>query len=159
MPAQAMNYLAFDVGSTMIKRAVINVEHLTVAHITRVPFPEPVAGLPSGSFAVGPSLIVVAVQNLIRTLMFHMPAPDGLLVFSQMGGVILEGADGTQISNYYAWRDQRITQAHPSHSGSYADVLRKRLGGDETKKLGTELRAVSPLAILFWLAKINPLSR
>ena len=150
-----MHYLALDVGSSFIKGAVVNVEHLTVERVTRVPFPEPISGLPPGYFEVDPSLIVAAVRNLIRTLMFHAPAPTGVLVSSQMGGVILTGGDGAPISNYYSWRDQRATQPHPSKSGSYAEVLRKRLGGDEIKKLGNELRAGSPLTILFWLAENN----
>jgi sugar (pentulose or hexulose) kinase len=150
-----MHYLALDVGSSFIKGAVVNVEHLTVEHVTRVPFPEPISELPPGYFEVDPSLIVAAVRNLIRTLMFHAPAPTGVLVSSQMGGVILTGGDGAPISNYYSWRDQRATQPHPSKYGSYAEVLRKRLGGDEIVKLGNELRAGSPLTILFWLAEKN----
>lgn len=146
-----MHFLAIDIGSSFIKGAVLDAEKLTIEHITRVPFPEPIAGLPPGNFEIEPSSVVEATRQLISTLLSHAPRSNGVLFASQMGGVILAEPDGRPLTNYISWRDQRTTERHRSHSGSYLDAIREYLGNGEIQLLGNELRAGSALALLFWL--------
>lgn len=146
-----MHFLALDIGSSFIKGAVLDAEELTIEHVTRVPFPEPIAGLPPGHFEIEPFAVVEATRQLISTLLLYAPKANGVLFASQMGGVILAEPDGKPLTNYYSWRDQRTTQPHPSHPGSYLDAIREYLGSDEIELLGNELRAGSALALLFWL--------
>lgn len=146
-----MHFLALDIGSSFIKGAVLDAENLTIEHVTRVPFPEPIAGLPPEHFEIDPASVVEATRQLISTLLSQAPKAIGILFASQMGGVILAEPDGRPLTNYYSWRDQRTTKRHPSHPGSYLDAIREYLGNDEIQLLGNELRAGSALAILYWL--------
>ena len=46
-----MRYLAVDLGSSFLKGAVLDLDSRSFAHVRRVPFPVPIAGLqpPSGT--------------------------------------------------------------------------------------------------------------
>lgn len=146
-----MHFLALDIGSSFIKGAVLDAEKLTIEHVTRVPFPEPIAGLPPGYFEINPRQMMTAVREVMGELLELAPRSIGALFSSQMGGVILAEPDGKAITNYLSWRDQRATDKNPSYSGSYLDAIREYLGHNEIQLLGSELRAGSPLALLFWL--------
>ena len=41
-----MRYLGIDLGSSYIKGAVLDLDALAIRHIERLPFPEPIPGLP-----------------------------------------------------------------------------------------------------------------
>lgn len=146
-----MHFLALDIGSSFIKGAVLDAEKLTIEHITRVPFPEPIAGLPAGYFEIDPPKVVAAVRQVLGQLMSQSPNFGGVLCSSQMGGVILANHHGIPLTNYISWRDQRTTQPRPDGQGSYLDVVRTRLDEEGTQRLGNELRGGSALAILHWL--------
>jgi sugar (pentulose or hexulose) kinase len=163
---QPMHFLALDIGSSFIKGAVLDAEKLTIEHITRVPFPEPIARLPPGYFEIEPRLVVDAVKEVVASLLEKTPHCHNILFASQMGGVILTKPYSAEpLTNYISWRDQRTTGTHPFTQGSYLGAVRKHLGPERIGKLGNELRAGSALAILFWLeeqgqlpAGANPLA-
>ncbi|MBC7854362.1 MAG: hypothetical protein IAF94_13095, partial [Pirellulaceae bacterium] len=146
-----MHFLALDIGSSFIKGAVLDAKKLTIEHVTRVPFPEPVAGLPPGHFEIEPRQVVTAVREVLEKLHSIVSRSSGVLLSSQMGGVILAEPDGAPITNYVSWRDQRSMGKNPSYPGSYLDAIREYLGDHELQLLGNELRAGSALALLFWL--------
>jgi sugar (pentulose or hexulose) kinase len=146
-----MHFLALDIGSSFIKGAVLDVEKLTIEHVTRVPFPEPIAGLPPGYFEIDPRLIIAAVEEILYALAIRVPDCVGILVSSQMGGVILTEPGGTNPTNYISWRDQRTAIEHWDRHEEYLDAVRRTLGDERVRELGNELRAGSALAILFWL--------
>ena len=146
-----MHFLALDIGSSFIKGAVLDAEKLTIEHVSRVPFPDPIAGLPAGHFEVDPAQVIVAVQQVLEQLLSHASDCRGLLVSSQMGGVILAHPRGQPLSNYISWRDQRTTERQPDSEGSYLEAVRAQLGKEVLYRLGNELRGGSALAILHWL--------
>jgi len=144
-----MHFLALDIGSSFIKGAVLDAEKLTIEHVTRVPFPEPIAGLPAGYFEIDPRLVMEAVREVLEALLSKAAGARGVLFSSQMGGVILANRGGHSLSNYISWRDQRTTEQHHSES-SYLEHARSLLGGC-METLGNEFRAGSSLAIVYWL--------
>lgn len=127
-------------------------------HVTRIPFPEPVAGLARDHFEIEPTQIIKSIRGLLGSLLAFAPKACGILISSQMGGVILTYPDGRLASSYLSWRDQRTVQKHPSCSGSYIDAIYQELGEDEIRKMGNELRAGSPIALLYWLSQHKRLS-
>lgn len=145
-----MHFLALDIGSSFIKGAVLDAENLTIEHGTRVPFPEPIAGLPPGYFEVDPRLVMAAVREVLEKLLTHAPKPVGVQFSSQMGGIILVDAGGNPLSNYISWRDQRTTEQFACGT-TYLEGIRESLGEDGLRNMGSELRAGSPLAILHWM--------
>lgn len=84
-----MHFLALDIGSSFIKGAVLDAEKLTIEHVTRVPFPQPIAGLPAGHLEIEPRRVMVAVCEALNKLLAQTPDCRGIFFSSQMGGVIL----------------------------------------------------------------------
>ena len=72
---------------------------------------------------------------------------------SQMHGLVFTTERGEPRSTLTTWQDQRLLLPHPSGQGTYLDVMRQRLGPDEVRQLGNELRPGQPLGLLFWLAE------
>jgi sugar (pentulose or hexulose) kinase len=147
-----MHILAIDIGSSSIKGAVVDPQDSAVGSTVRMPFPELVAGLPSGHFEVAPAAVLSAVRQVIDELLSAGADVEAILFCGQMGGVILVDRDNRPLTNYLSWRDQRTLAAHPA-GGSYLDAIRRRWTGSEFRELGSELKPGSATSLLFWLAE------
>ena len=146
-----MPILAIDIGSTSIKGAVVEPSDSALGKMVRMPFPEPVAGLPSGHFEVEPAAIVSAARQVIDELLAAADV-EAILSCGQMGGVILVDEGNRPVTNYLSWRDQRTLASHPS-GGTYLDEVRRRWDADEFRELGSELKPGSATSLLFWLSE------
>lgn len=145
--------IALDLGTAFIKGAVIDLDRLCVEHVRRVPFPEPIAGLPPLWCEIDPARVLTAVRDVLQALLASAPDCGGIVMCGQMGGLVLCTESGAALSNYISWRDQRLLQPHPSGQGAYFEVLRQRLRADERRQLGNEVRPGLPVSFLFWLAE------
>lgn len=148
-----MKLIAIDLGTTFIKGAVLNLDELTIHHIVRTAFPPPLPDLPPHFFEVEPQAVVAEVQELLGRLLSLEPEAAGLVMCSQMHGLVLTDPAGRPRSNAITWRDQRTLLPHPSGSGSHFDVIRERIGPEAAVELGNGLRPGLPLCALFWLAE------
>jgi sugar (pentulose or hexulose) kinase len=148
-----MKFIGIDLGSSFIKGAVLDPALLTLSHVARQPFPEPLPGLPANHFEIDPHAVVTAVEAVVAELLSSAPDCQGILFTGQMGGVILADERGRPLTNYLSWRDQRTTTAQRSGTGSCLEVASQRLAGDDLRKTGNELRAGSATSLLFWLAE------
>jgi len=148
-----MLFIGIDLGTSFIKGAVLDLDKLSLSHIRRVPFPEPVAGLPSLFYEVEPLQVVSAFKVLVAELLSYAPNCAGLVMCSQMHSLVLTNDRGNPLSNCITWQDQRVLLPHPSGAGSYFDLLSSRLSPAEQQQLGRELKPSLPLCYLFWLAE------
>jgi sugar (pentulose or hexulose) kinase len=148
-----MRFIGLDLGTSFIKGAVLDLDRLTLSHIRRQPFPEPVSGLPALFYEVEPEKVVVATRLLLEELLALAPDCAGVVMCSQMHGLVLTTEQGEARSNCITWQDQRVLQPHPSGEGSYFEVLSSRLTLTEQRQLGNELKPSLPLCYLFWLAE------
>lgn len=148
-----MTLIAIDLGTSFIKGAVLDLERLSLNHIRRVPFPEIVPGLPSLFYEVDPLQIVAAFRALVVELLAQAPDCSGLVMCSQMHGLVLTNDQGQPFSNCITWQDQRALLPHPSGAGSTFERLSSRLNPAERRQLGNELKPSLPLCYLFWLAE------
>ncbi len=154
-----MPFIGIDLGTSFIKGAVLDVDGLRLSHIVRVPFPTPLPGLPTLHCEYDTDVILAAVRQLLHDLLPHALPCEGLVMCSQMHGLVLTNARGQPASNLTTWQDTRALEPHPSGQGSYFEVLRARLSADETRQLGNELRPDLPVSVLFWLAEQGRLPR
>jgi sugar (pentulose or hexulose) kinase len=145
--------IAIDLGTSSIKGAVVDLESMRLEQIHRLPFPEPIPGLPPLFCEIDPDQIVSAVRGLIHGLLPHAPDCSGIVMCGQMGGLVLATEAGVPLSNYISWRDQRLLMRPPSGASTYFDMLSQRLSPDERRQLGNEVRPGLPLSYLFWLAQ------
>jgi sugar (pentulose or hexulose) kinase len=97
--------------------------------------------------------VLSAVQHLLADLLPHAADCEGIVMCGQMHGLVFTTERGEPRSNLTTWQDQRVLLPHPSGQGTYYDIMRQRLGPDEVRQLGNELRPGQPLGLLFWLAE------
>ncbi len=148
-----MTLIGIDIGTSFIKGAVLDLEHLRIEHVQRLPFPAPLPGLPPLYREYDPQAVLKAVRSLLEGLLAAAGDCEGLVLCSQMHGLVLTNIQGLPLSNLTTWQDQRVLMPHPSGKGSYFDVLAQRISPSERRLLGNELRPGLPVGLLFWLAE------
>ena len=151
-----MRYLAIDLGSSFLKGAVLDLDARAFTHVRRVPFPEPIAGLPPLHFEIDPRQIVAATRALINDLLHAAPDCGGMVMCSQMHSLVLLDRHGAPRSNVITWRDQRALLPHPA-GGTVFDQLAQHITPDARQQLGNELRPGLPLGTLYWFATTKQL--
>lgn len=162
-----MSYIGIDLGTSFIKGAVLDPKTLTIEHVRRIPFPDPLPGHPPLHREFDPQAVLAATRSLLTDLLHLADEPalsgadgcEGIVMCSQMHGLVFTTAQGAPASNLTSWLDQRTLEPHPSGRGSYFDVLAGRLTPDEIRQLGNQLRPGLPLGVLFWLAEQGQLPR
>ncbi|MBX3443330.1 MAG: hypothetical protein KF774_13070 [Planctomyces sp.] len=145
-------FLGVDVGSSSIKAATLDPEAGTIGPIRSRPFPDPQAGPPL-HFEIEPAQVAARIRELIDELLPRPGDCAGLVMCSQMGGLLFIGPNGEFRSPYYSWRDQRVVEPHPSGRGSWYDVYAARLNDADFRAVGRELRPGSTTTLLHWLCE------
>ncbi|MCO6453257.1 MAG: hypothetical protein J5I90_20920 [Caldilineales bacterium] len=151
-----MSFIGIDLGTSFIKGAVLDTESLAIEHIRRVPFPDPLPNLPVLHREFDPIAILDATHNLLADLLTAIDGAevcDGILMCSQMHGLVFTTEGGEPCSTVVNWQDQRVLEPHPSGQGTYLDVLARHISPDELRQLGNELHPGQPVGVLFWLAE------
>ncbi|HWB98518.1 MAG TPA: FGGY family carbohydrate kinase, partial [Bryobacteraceae bacterium] len=138
-----MSYIGIDLGTSFLKGAVLDVDALAIRHVEREPFPDLLPDLPPLYREADPKLILERVEALLDRLWTHAPDCEGLLLCTQMHGLVLVAREGEPLSNYLSWADQRA-------SGACFEEVERRVTLDQRRQLGREFRASVPLAMLFW---------
>ena len=148
-----MSFIGIDLGTTFIKGAVLSLETRRLKHAQRIPFPNRIEGLDPLLCEFEPGEIVTATRTLIDALAPHAPHCEGLVMCSQMHGMVLLNERGETASNCISWLDHRGAMPHPSGAGSYFDLLTQRITAQQRRQLGNEVQLERPVCFLFWLAE------
>lgn len=151
-----MTLIALDLGTTFIKGAVLDLDAFTILHIRRRGFPSRLPALPPLFYEVDPQSVVANIRELLDELLPLAPACEGVVICTQMHGLVLTTATGAAASNVITWQDQRSLTAH-KNGQSYLDSLRAQLSDAEAQALGYELQPSRPLCYLYWMAENNAL--
>jgi sugar (pentulose or hexulose) kinase len=147
-----MSLLALDLGTTFIKGAILDLDTLRINHVRRQPFPPALPGLSPLFYEVDPQVIVQTVRTLIADLFALAPDCTGIIVCTQMHGLVLTAPDGRALSNCITWQDQRVLTPHRA-GGTYFERLAAQVSPQEQLQLGNELQPSRPLCYLHWLAE------
>jgi sugar (pentulose or hexulose) kinase len=148
-----MSFIGVDVGTSFIKGAVLDLETRELQHVRRLPFPPQLENTIPLACEYDAQAILAAVRALIAELAPCVPDCEGIVMCSQMHGMVLMNDHGGAASNCVTWRDQRVLMPHPSRDGSYYQVLKERVGPKHLKELGNELDPGRPVSYLFWFAE------
>ncbi len=148
-----MTFLAIDLGTTFIKGAVLDLENQQYTNVQRQPFPDALPSGPEHGYEVDPHAIVVAITNLVATLLPHATDCQGVVLCTQMHGLVLTAPNGEARSNAMTWQDQRLLQPHPNGGGTYFEQLQQLVSADELAQSGREVQISRPLGYLYWLAE------
>ncbi len=153
-----MSFIGIDLGTSFIKGAVLDLEARELRHVQRTPFPPQIENAPPLACEFHPDAILAAVRSLLAALAPYAPDCEGIVMCSQMHGLVLVNGRGETMSNCITWRDQRVLMPHPSHAESYYQVLRKRIEPEHVRQLGNELDPGRPVCYLFWFAEQGKLA-
>lgn len=154
-----MSFIGIDVGTTFIKGAVLDLEASRLDHVRRLPFPGRLQMKDSLRCEFYPEDVSIAVRNLVDHLLHCTPLCEGIIMCSQMHGMVLLNERGEAKSNCISWTDHRGLMPHPSGSGSYIDVLMARTNNAQRRRLGNELGLERPACFLFWFAEQGLLAK
>src|SRR5579885_136878 len=148
----ASTYLGIDLGTSFLKGAVLDLDTPAVRHVEREPFPDVLPGLPALHREFDAEKIFAQVEALLERLAAHAPECQGLVLCTQMHGLVLVSREGEPLSHYLSWADQRA-------SGECFEEISRRIGPEERRQLGHEFRASLPLAMLFWFREHGALPK
>jgi sugar (pentulose or hexulose) kinase len=154
-----MRYLGVDLGTSFLKGAVLDLDALTLQHIERRPFPDPIRGLHPSFREFDPAQIVATARALLERLLQHAPDAAGIVMCSQMHSVVLTAGEGRALSNLINWQDQRALLPCPGGVATYFDEVNQFLTPEERRQLGNEPRPGVPLCFLFCLARSGALPK
>ncbi|MBX3014911.1 MAG: hypothetical protein KF832_25545 [Caldilineaceae bacterium] len=147
-----MTLLALDLGTTFVKGAVLDLDRLQLRHIRRQPFPKPLPNLPPLFYEVDPHTLVETVRTLLTELLAFAPDCEGILMCTQMHGMVLCTANGEARSNAITWQDQRSLTPHPDGQGTHLAHLIAALTPEQRQQTGHEVQPSRPLTYLYWMA-------
>src|ERR1035441_8878849 len=108
-----MSFLRIDLGTSFIKGAGLDLETRQLGHVRRIPFPAQVENVGPSHCEFDAGAIVAAVRTLIEELAPRAPDCEGLVMCSQMHGLVLMNDHGEARSNCVSWRDLRTVATHP----------------------------------------------
>ncbi len=148
-----LKFVGVDLGSSFVKGAVLDLNALSIQHVERLPFPEPITGLNPAFREFNPAEIIKVVRSLIEQLLQHAPDAAGVVMCSQLHGLVFCTDSGQPTSNFINWQDQRALQTLPGGKGTYFDEVNLRITATDRRQLGNEPRPGVPLCFLFWLAQ------
>src|SRR5215470_6521116 len=153
-----MSFIGIDLGTSFIKGAVLNLETLRLEHTRRIPFPRRLELANPFFCEFDPNEVANVVQTMIDELAVHAPHCEGIVMCSQMHGLVLMDKYGNTSSNCISWLDHRGLMPHPSGAGTYLDTVIQRTTPEQRRQLGNELRLERPSCFLFWLSEQRVLS-
>jgi sugar (pentulose or hexulose) kinase len=144
-------FLGIDLGTSFLKGAVLDLDVDRLGHVHRVPAPDPVPGLPALHHELDPSAVLTAIRRLIAELLHEAPDATGLVMCSQMHGLVLTDGRGKALSNVITWKDQRALEPSDSGPGTVFDELNRLVPTEEQQQIGNELRVGVPATTLYRL--------
>lgn len=152
-----MRYLGIDLGSSFLKGAVLNTDDFSISRVERSPFPAHLKQNDSRFREFDPNQVVKATRDLLEKLYQEAPNAQGILVCSQLHGLVLTDANGRALSNLITWQDQRALMPLRGGARTYFDEINGRITPEERVEMGNESRPGTPLCFLFWLLQNDAL--
>src|SRR5690348_5320532 len=154
-----MRILGLDLGTSFIKGAVLDLEALSIAHVERLPFPEPHPSNNPAFQEFDPQVIVSTARALLEKLLQHAPDAKSVVICSQLHGLVLTDEKGKALGNFINWQDERALLPMNGSERTYFEEINSRLTSSERRSTGNEARPGVPLCFLFWLAQNNALPK
>ncbi len=148
-----MRYLGLDIGSSFFKGAVLDLDARSLSHISREEAPHPIEGLDPAFREFDPEAMLERVRVLLERLQAAAPDAAGVLVCSQLHGVLLCDDAARPLSRFISWQDQRALQPLPGGDATCEAEINRLIGEAERRELGNEHVPGVPLNNLYWLKR------
>lgn len=146
-----MRFLGLDIGTSFFKGGILDLGTRTLSHLTREEAPTPVSGLDPAFREFEAEALWQQVRVLLERL--HAAAPDaaGVLMCSQLHGVLLCDEQARPRSRFISWQDQRALQRLPDGNVTCEEAINRLIDDATRRHLGNEHVPGVPLNNLYWL--------
>ncbi len=124
-----MRYVALDIGSSFVKCALVDTEHLRVADVSSVPALSPRTDL-HGRYELDADAFFAQAKALIDEALLLAPDANGILISAQMHGCAIVDAQHRPLTGLITWQDTMGLEKIGA-SGSYVDLLAEHLADYE----------------------------
>jgi sugar (pentulose or hexulose) kinase len=145
-----MQHLGIDIGSSYIKGAVLDADGFQLRHVERLAAPGPVPGLEAGFREIDPDALVSGVVAMLERLADRCPEASGVLVSSQLHGLVLCDARGQALQRCITWQDRRALAPDPAGGPNAFEELERLVTPEGRAQLGNERVPGLPLNALYW---------
>lgn len=148
------HYIGIDIGASFIKGALFDLEKLKVKSILKYPTPtsflSPRSNQEALRFEVNCDLYENLVRKIISRLLHVENSVEGIVLSTQMHGMVLVNSGIKPLTHFIGWQDERMHE-QSSKNKTWLDVLHKKLYGVDITKTGIQFRSGLMGSTLFWL--------
>lgn len=148
-------YIGIDLGTTFLKGALIDIDKSVISTVLREPFPGFIDGMPPTRREVDPRAVMTAVRELIGRLLAGGEKCAGLVICTQMHGLVVTDSHGQPLTNITTWLDQRTLESAQNREVSSYAQMSHIVTDDDRLTLGNDLSAGRPLSVLYWMKQQN----
>ncbi len=106
-----MGYFALDIGSSFIKYAVLDIENRQIRGKGKTAMPSPVSGRAT-RYEIRAEEIWNIVEMLTEQILRKEKVLDGILLCTQMQGVVILDENAEAVTSYISWQDNRCLECH-----------------------------------------------
>ncbi|MGI6031694.1 MAG: sedoheptulokinase [Eubacteriales bacterium] len=144
-----MKYIALDLGTSFVKGAVLDVEQLQIQDVQLVEMPKAVVDGGEVEYVLDFDRFYPLVEELVRRFVSQYASQiAGILISTQMHGIIVADADGNARTPYISWLDNRCLLETPE-GGSYLQRLEHMIPREKMKGHGVYLKACMGMCNLY----------
>ncbi len=151
------NFIGIDIGASFIKGGILDLEHLIIRNIIKTDSPGPIFQKKRSKsqflkFEVEAERYLRISERLIKQLLNKGKVKiSGIVLSSQMHGMVLVGQDANPLTPFIGWQDERVLESATSSGKSWLDLYRAKLKDLDSSRTGITLRAGLAGTTLFWL--------
>ncbi len=156
------HYIGIDIGASFIKGALFDLEKLKVKNIIK--YSTPTSSITARSnqkavrFEVNCDLYEKLARKIISKLFRIESIVEGIVLSTQMHGMVLVDSHLKQLTPFIGWQDERL-QEKLSKNETWLDKLNKELEGIDISRTGIKFRTGLMGSTLFWLKENNLLNK
>ncbi len=149
-----MRYIAFDIGSSFTKLAILDTAANTAQTVSHRPT-LPRLSAPRGHFAIDAAALLADVQSMLDEALDSGQTFGGIFFSTQMHGCILT-RDDAPITPYITWQDAR---ADIPRADGVTDTVRlfEALGRETVFSMGTRFKAGLAACSLYSMLRDTPM--
>lgn len=152
-------FIGVDIGASFIKGALLNLDNLSINHITKFPAPTIVvtkqkSTSPFLRYEINADRHVHLTEQIIKTLLSNAHGNvDGIVFSSQMHGMVLVNYDHRPLTPFIGWQDERSLEVFNVNGKTWMDMFKEKVKDVDTTNTGITLRAGLSGLTMFWLAQ------
>jgi sugar (pentulose or hexulose) kinase len=147
-------YIGIDIGASFIKGALFELDQLKVTNIIKYSTPPSSLSSEDNQTAVRYEVNCDSYEKLVRKIISELlqiqGVIDGIVLSTQMHGMVLVDSHLKPLTPFIGWQDERMNE-QSSKNMTWLDILNKKLSKIDVTKMGIQFRSGLMGSTLFWL--------